>query len=95
MALFRHFKTFLLKRIQTIFLPNDNLKIFKEIYELSALQQCLQSTCMGGGGCAAGLASMDVYSAINAVAWENIGNTKMIFSIKKNKIQFCVVKFCS
>ena len=88
MALFRHFKTFLLKRIQTIFLPNDNLKIFKEIYELSALQQCLQSTCMGGvgvGGCAAGLASMDVYSAINAVAWENIGNTKMIFFNKKNK----------
>ena len=37
----------------------------------------------GVGGCAAGLASMDVYSAINAVAWENIGNTKMIFSIKK------------
>ena len=47
------------------------------------------------GGCAAGFASMDVYSAINAVAWENIGNTKMTFSIKKNKIQFCVVKFCS
>ena len=40
---------------------------------------------VGVGGCAAGLASMDVYSAINAVAWENIGNTKMIFSIKKNQ----------
>ena len=94
MALFRHFKTFLLKRIQTIFLPNDNLKIFKEIYELSALQQCLQSTCMGG--CAAGLASMDMYSAITAVAWENIGNTKMSCSIKKKiKIQFCAVTFCS
>ena len=50
-----------------MFLPNDNLKIFKDIYELSALQQCLQST--GMGGCAVGLASMDVYSAINAVTW--------------------------
>ena len=67
-----------LKRIQTIFLPNDNLKIFKEIYELSALQQCLQSTCMGGG-CAAGLASMDVYSASNAVTWKNIGRSTMHF----------------
>ena len=36
---------------------------------------------VGVGGCAAGLASMDVYSAINAVAWESIGNAKMIFSI--------------
>ena len=83
-----------LKRIQTIFLPNDSLKIFKEIYELSALQQCLQSTCMGGGGvggCVTGLASMDVYTAINAVAWENIGNTKMFFSIeKKSKFNFAL-----
>ena len=90
MALFRHFKIFFLKkRIQNIFLPNGNLKIFKEIYELSALQQCLQSTCMGG--CAAGLASMDVYSAINAVAWENIRNTKMLFfNEKKSKFNFAL-----
>ena len=71
----RHFKSIFLKGFKIIFFLKTILRLFKELYELSALQQCLQNTGMGVGG-AAGLASMVLYSASNGVAWKNIGRTK-------------------